>query len=316
MSGAGRAYVPQPPTSLGKARRLRQTTSARGVFTVLAIDHRGPLRRRLARESAGVDLDAALAGVKQDIVRELAPHGSAVLLDPEVGLGACVLSDALPGTTGLLVALDTGSTGDPAVLQTGLAEGWSAERIVRSGGTGAKLLVYYHPDTPDATRVEELVRDIGQACAAADLPLYLEPLSYAPGLAGSGLPSAERRRVVLETARRLVPLGADVLKAEFPVDPAVETDERVWAAACVELTAASPVPWVLLSAGVPYDVFLRQAAVACQSGASGVIAGRAVWNEAVTLDVPARREFLRGIGRERMERLRCLCEALGRPVSR
>ena len=79
--------------------------------------------------------------------------------------------------------------------------------------------------------------------------------------------------------------------------------------------ATSTVPWVLLSAGVSYDTFLKQVRVACEAGASGVMAGRAVWKEAVTLDVAARNNFLRNVGYERMRRLRSLCDALARPLT-
>jgi hypothetical protein len=43
--------------------------------------------------------------------------------------------------------------------------------------------------------------------------------------------------------------------------------------------------------------------------------GRAVWKEAVTGDTLARNHFLNGTARERMRRLRSLCDALGRPFT-
>lgn len=299
--------------TLGKRRRLDQAAGPRGTFTVLAIDHRGPLRRRLGREIASAHLDSALAALKQDIVRALAAEATAVLLDPEIGLEACIDAGVLAGAAGLLVALDTGSTGDPAVLRTGLVEGWDPARVVRSGAAGAKLLVYYHPDAPDAAKVEELVRTVAGACVEQDLPLYLEPLAYDPVQPGKPLSSAERRRVATQTAARLGPLGADVLKVEFPVNVVEEPDEAAWRDACRELDAACPVPWALLSAGASFETFLRQTRVACEAGSSGAIAGRALWNEAVTADLTARGAFLARVGCERMRRLRCLTEALGRP---
>jgi tagatose 1,6-diphosphate aldolase len=301
--------------SLGKRRRLQQATSSRGTFTVLAIDHRGPLRRALAREVPDERVVGILAEVKRDIVRELSPVSSAVLLDPEVGLTACVTAGALPGSTGLVVALDTGSTGDPAVRQTGLVEGWDAARAGRAGAAGAKLLVYYHPEAAEAGAVEQLVGEVARACVASELPLYLEPLSFWPGQPGRGLPSEDRRAVVMETARRLVPLGVDVLKCEFPVETREQPDEEVWRGSCEELSRACAVPWVLLSAGVSFEVFLRQAEIACEAGASGVMAGRAVWAEAVTADEGRRRSFLRGTGRRRLEQLRVVCDSLARPLS-
>lgn len=300
--------------SLGKWRRLRQAASSRGTFTILAIDHRGPLRRALAPHFAAGELEAALSALKEDIVRELAPGATAVLLDPETGLGPCVTGGALPGGTGLLVALDTGSTGDPAVLKTGLVPDWDVDRAARVGAAGVKLLVYYHPDAAEAPAVEELVTTIGHACARAEMPFYLEPLSYSIEQPGGRLPSRRRRQVVVETVRRLAPLGVDVLKAEFPVDVNEEPDQPVWREACEELSRACAIPWVILSGGLSYETFLRQTRIACEAGASGVMAGRAIWNEAVSAEGPARRRFLRERARERIERLRCLCDALGEPV--
>lgn len=299
--------------SLGKWRRLQQAASPRGTFTVLAIDHRAPLRRTLSSSFPADALDTALADLKEDIVRGLAPRATAVLLDPEFGVPRCLARSALPPHVGLLVALDTGSTGDPKTPSTGLVPDWNANRAVRVGAAGAKLLVYYHPNAPEATPVEALVQRVADECAEAGLPLYLEPLSFDPVHPGRRLPSRERRRVVIETARRLVPLGVDVLKAEFPVQITEEPDEAVWRDACDELTAVCRVPWVLLSAGVPFDDFLRQTRIAGEAGASGVIAGRALWHDAVSTDTAARREFLTRVASDRMRRVADLCEAVARP---
>ena len=237
-------------------------------------------------------------------------------LDPEFGAAQCLSSGALPGPTGLLVALDaTGYSGDPTARQSQILPGWSVAKSKRLGASAVKLLVYYHPDTPPATEIEALVKQTAAECATADLAFFLEPLSYSPVADQKKLPAAERRRVVLETARRLTPLGVDVLKAEFPLDAAAEPDEQAWAAACAELSAASRAPWVLLSASVDYATYLRQATVACCAGATGVAAGRAVWQEAPTLAGEARLAFLRGPARERMLRLTELCDALAQPWS-
>lgn len=300
--------------TIGKWRGLQQTTSPVGTFSVVAIDHRGPLRRALERQSQEPVSDEALTVLKQDIVRALSPVSSAMLLDPEVGAGQCVADGALDGQTGLIVALDTGSTGDPHKRTTSLVEHWSVEKACRMGASGVKLLIYYHPDASDASEIEALVEKIGQRCIANDIPFFLEPLSRTASDPAAELPSAEHREVVVETARRLVPLGADVLKAEFPADVA-QQDDKQWRAGCQELSAACPVPWVLLSAGVSFETFVRQVRIACEAGASGVMAGRSVWSEAVTLDVTARKRFLREVACERMLSLRKLCDTLGRPFT-
>ncbi|MGI9456957.1 MAG: tagatose 1,6-diphosphate aldolase [Aeoliella sp.] len=303
------------PVTIGKWRRLQQTASERGAFSILAIDHRGPLLRALQQEISEDVTNETLTALKQDVVGALGSIASAVLLDPETSAGQCVASTALSGHTGLITALDTGSTGDPNVRRAGLIEGWTVEKAVRMGAAGIKLLIYYHPESAEANQSEELVRTVGKACALHEIPFFLEPLSCSADEQRTALPSAERREVVAETARRLAPLGVDILKAEFPVDVSEEPNEREWRAACAQLTAACPIPWVLLSAGVSFDTFLRQTRVACDAGASGVMVGRAVWKEAVTLDEATRNHFLSHEGRDRMEQLRSLCDAIAKPFT-
>jgi tagatose-1,6-bisphosphate aldolase len=118
--------------------------------------------------------------------------------------------------------------------------------------------------------------------------------------------------VVIETARRLTAIGGDVLKTEFPYDPSV-TDRVRWREACIELDAASTLPWVLLSGGVDEATFEAQTLIACEEGASGVLVGRSVWAEAATLDPAARESFLMTAGRDRLRRLADLVDTAGRP---
>jgi tagatose 1,6-diphosphate aldolase len=301
--------------TIGKWRRLQQTAGQKGTFHIVAIDHRGPLRRSLQAESPQGKTIEALTALKKDVVRHLAPATSAILLDPETSAAQCVADGSMPANTGLIVALDTGSTGDPLNRTTGLVDNWSVEKTVRMGASGVKMLLYYHPQTPQASEREGLVRKVARDCAQYDIPFFLEPLSYTPDDQNRSLPPEQRRSVVIETARRLAPLGVDILKAEFPVDVSVETDENVWCDACEELTSVSAVPWVLLSAGVSFDTFLKQVRIACNAGASGVMAGRAVWKEAVTLDRVRRNNFLKNVGFKRMKQLESLCEELGRPFT-
>jgi tagatose 1,6-diphosphate aldolase len=301
--------------TIGKWRRLQQNASPTGIFSIVAIDHRGPLRRALEKESPQGKTNEALTALKRDIVRQLAPVSSAILLDPETAAGQCVAYGSMPGQTGLIVALDTGSTGDPLNRTTSLVESWSVEKTVRMGASGVKMLIYYNPQAPEAEEREALVQKVAEDCTRHDIPFFLEPLSYASDGSHGPLPPEQRRNVVIETARRLVPLGADVLKAEFPVDVSAESNESIWREACEELTNTSKVPWVLLSAGVSYDTFLKQVRIACETRASGVMAGRAVWKEAVTLDNASRNHFLQTVAYERMLRLRSLCEELARPFT-
>ncbi|NTV37547.1 MAG: tagatose 1,6-diphosphate aldolase, partial [Anaerolineaceae bacterium] len=236
-----------------------------------------------------------------------------VLLDPEVGAAQCVAAGVLH-QGGLLVAVEaTGYAGTAAERESRILPGWSVQKARRMGASAVKLLVYYHPDTQAAEGIEELVSQVADDCLKEDLPLFVEPLSYSADPLVKKLAPADRKRVVLETARRLTMNGVEILKAEFPVDVSIVKDEAVWADACRELTQVSRSPWVLLSAAVDFDTYLRQVRVACECGASGVAVGRAVWQEASDLSGDERTRFLQDIAAPRMRQLRELCDSLGSP---
>ena len=299
---------------IGKLRGLQQCTSARGTFTCLALDHRQNLRRALDPADPASVSDAELSRFKLEVTAALSDLGTAVLLDPEFSAAQAIAAGALPGNTAFVVAVEsTGYGGPPTARQSQILPGWTVEKARRMGASMVKLLVYYHPDSPTAPEVEAFVRQVVDECARHDLGLMLEPLSYSLDAARK-LSSAEKHRVVIETARRLVMPGVEVLKAEFPLDVAEEPDETRWAQACAEISSASAAPWIVLSAAVDYQIYLRQVEVACRAGASGSAVGRAVWQEAVGLEGEARMAFLRSTGRERLGRLTALCSELGKPV--
>ena len=302
------------PLSIGKFRGLQQIASPRGTFAALALDHRQNLRRALNAEDPSAVTDAELTGLKLEVAGALAGEATAVLLDPEYSAAEAVAAGVIPNKTGLVVALEsTGYSGDPTARQAQILPGWSVEKAKRMGASAVKLLVYYHPDAPTAKEIETFVERVADDCRSQDIALMLEPLSYS--LAENGrLAAAERRRGVVEAARRLTPLGVDVLKAAFPLDSA-DQDPTRWAAACAEISSASAAPWILLSAAVDYEVYLRQVRAACAAGGSGIAVGRAVWQEAVSLTGVERDDFLHTVARERLARLATLCHTLARPFT-
>ena len=297
----------------GLRRGLDACATPRGVFTVLALDHRQNLRKEIRPddpESVSIDQMAELKG---DVVRALAPRVSGVLLDPEFGAPRCIADGSLPGGVGLIVAIEaTGYEGPPTARRSRVLDGWSVAKAKRMGATAAKLLIYFHPESATATAQEDLVAEVEEDCRRHDLPLFLEPITHSIDASVPVLTGEDRRRVVIESARRLTAVGGDVLKVEFPYDASV-TDEGRWADACAELDDASPLPWVLLSGGVDDATFERQVGFACRAGASGVLVGRSVWAEATRHSGPDRSRFLATEAVERLARLVGTIEAHGRP---
>jgi tagatose-1,6-bisphosphate aldolase len=300
--------------TIGKYRGLQQCATPRGAISILALDHRNNLRNALRPDDPKSVTDQDMIDFKRDVIGLVAPAASAVLLDPEFGIAQSIKSRDLPGQVGLLVTLEeTGYTGDTTARSSTVLPKWNPAKARRMGANAIKLLVYYHPDAQTAGKIEQLVGDVAEQCQKQDIPFFLEPLSYSLDPKEKKLTPKDRRRVVIETARKLTPLGADVLKTEFPLDIADEVSEEAWGKACAELSAASTLPWVLLSASVSYEIYLRQVAVACWKGASGVAVGRAVWQEAVTMSGEVRKHFLQNKVFERMQRVTALCNALARP---
>jgi tagatose-1,6-bisphosphate aldolase len=298
--------------ALGTRRGVAACASARGTFAVLALDHRQNLRKELRPDDpASVTYDE-MVEFKRAVVRALAPIATGTLLDPEIGAAQCIADGSLPASAGLLVAIEaTGYLGPSTARVSRVLEGWSVEGAKRMGASAAKLLVYYHPEAPNAEAQERFVADVSAACRAADLALFVEPLSFSL-VDGEPLVGEARRRVVVETARRMTAIGGDILKAEFPYDPSV-TDRARWREACDELDAASAAPWVLLSGGVDDATFEAQVETACHAGASGVLVGRSVWADAARLAPADRDAFLAGTGAARLRRLVDLADAAGHP---
>ena len=300
------------PFRPGTRRGLDACASARGTFTVLALDHRQNLRKELRPDNPTAVTSDEMVAFKRAVVRALAPVATGTLLDPEIGAAQCIADGSLPAGAGLLVAIEaTGYDGPSTARISRVLDGWSVEKAKRMGASAAKLLVYYHPGAPNAGDQERLVADVAAACRAADLALFVEPLSFSP-VDGRPLAGEARRRAVVETARRLTGIGGDVLKAEFPYDAGV-IDRGRWEDACRELDEASALPWVLLSGGVDDATFESQVSVACAAGASGVLVGRSVWADAATMEPAARDQFLAGMARRRLERLVELVDAAGQP---
>jgi tagatose 1,6-diphosphate aldolase len=298
------------PISIGKLRGLQQISSKHGTITALALDHRQNLRKA----NPAFVSNEELSRFKLNLVSALVFDVTAVLLDPEVSAAQAVAQHMIPKEVGLVVALEsTGYIGEATARQAQIIPGWSVEKAKRMGAAAIKLLVYYHPDSSVANEIESFVKQVAEDCARQDLLLMLEPLSYSLDN-HKKLSSEEKRYVVAETAKRLTPMGVDVLKAEFPLHT-TEIDQNIWKEACEDVSAASTVPWILLSAAVDYETYLLQVTVACQAGASGIAAGRAVWQEAVSMNSSDRSEFLKNVAHPRLARLTSLCNILAKPYN-
>lgn len=298
--------------SPGRFRGLKSTSLGdKAVFGIVAFDQRGSYRRMMPD---GTPYDK-LVQVKAEIISALSRNASAILTDPIYGLSSAM---NMSGKSGLLMSLEkSGYSGDSTYRKTELLDGWTPEKIRKMGASAVKFMVYYNPQNEAlADELDQLVVATVDECHKWDLPVFLEPMSYSndPDVSKDSAAFAEQRpEIVIETARRLSKTGADVLKMEFPVDIFHNDNQEVWRRQCENLSAASSVPWVLLSAGVDFHRFVPQVKIACESGASGFLAGRAIWKECATMSPDDRATFLQTTATDRLKQLIEIAVAESRP---
>lgn len=248
-----------------------------GRFTIAALDHRDALVAEFERFGAASGADG-LRQFKTDVLRALgraATKPSAVMLEPEYSLPD--LRSAVPEGVGVTCALEAQGYLDQPGDGNALMDGWSPARVGSVGADGAKLLVLYRHDRGSFTDDQErLVARVVSEAAELGVPALIEPVPV------DVVDAADRRRVIVEAARRLGAFGPMLLKLPYPGPEA-----------CQDVTdAAGPHPWILLSWGVTYAEFHQQLGEAMAAGCSGFAVGRALWREAV--DPSGRDEFLAG----------------------
>jgi tagatose 1,6-diphosphate aldolase len=294
--------------SVGKIRGLQQIANPAGVFTICAMDHRGSLRSMIDDEHPGEVNYEEMVERKLELCSSLAKYASAVLLDPIFGVAQCITHGALPNNTGLLVSMEaSGYSGGKEHRLTKLLDGWSVEKIKRMGASAVKILVYYRPDLEQlASQQLNTVNMVAKECIKYDLPFLVEPKSYPIGNEISNPQdfAVVKEQLVIKTARAITALPIDVLKAEFPADLHYKKDKAELINLCRDLDKSSRVPWVILSAGVKFELFCQQVEIACQAGASGFVGGRAIWQEAMYIDDARERvHYLSTVGADRLKRL-------------
>jgi len=294
--------------SIGKVRGLQQISTADGIFVICAMDHRESFRTILHEEAPEAVSYKEMVEHKLELCQALAPYASAVLLDPNYGAAHCIASGVLPRHTGLLVSIeDTGYKGSKEERITTLLDKWGVEKIKRLGASAIKLLIYYRPDLASAAaRQLTIVKQVAEDCIKYDIPFLVETKSYPIKEERDNTKQFAHKKpsLVIKTAQQVTALHIDVLKTEFPSDLQYENDEGKLLELCQQLNEVSRVPWVILSAGVDYGVFVKEVEIACRAGASGFLGGRAIWQEAMHIEETSQRvEYLETTVADRLKRL-------------
>lgn len=249
---------------------------------VLALDHRDSLRVILDPENPEQVPKSLLREIKTDLVRGSRDLVDGFMLDPEIGMEPSIIEEAKEKL--VISSLEAqGYLLDPREKHTTLLEGWSADLALKAGASAVKLLALWDgkPNYMQGRIISRAVINARQA----DLPLVLEPLPRSQQLPEDW---------VLDWVRTYHDWGAALLKLPYPGS----------AENCAEISALSSVPWVLLSAGVSFPEFADQLSTAHQTGATGYIAGRALWSECLEPDPGTRQEMIQQHLRPRLTKLK------------
>lgn len=279
-----------------------------GTLSMVAVDQREALRGMFAAHQNGPVPDSQLTKFKVDVARELSPFASALLVDQEFGIDAIIEEQALHSNCGLIAASDLllGPAGG-AATDTAVDPKVDPIRMRNIGSVGLKFLVLWRNDESPDTRAK-LVEEFNKLCEISGLPSIIE-IIVKPPIDSSR--SFNREEELIIAAREAASWKPDLYKAEVPFYG--EGDLNLITKNAERISEAIGSPWVVLSNGVKQS-FFNDAVKACGiGGASGFLAGRAVWADIVNLpDIP---KALREISIPRLMQLAETVDKYAKPWS-
>lgn len=262
---------------------------------MLALDHRESFRKilnPLKPEAVGKE---EMIKIKAEIIESLKDQFSGILIDPEYGLPAYKSVGLIKNKPYLLSIEKSGyqEIGEERITQLQ----YRVEELKKMGATGVKLLIYFNPYVKTAKPQLETAGKVWRDCRAAGLPLFLEIVVYYTENTASA-----KLNLVTESVKRFLNYGirADVFKLDYPKDEA----------SCRLVTSLlGRIPWVLLTRGENFQIFKKQLEAAVENGASGFLAGRAIWQEIGKYqnDVE-RKEFLNTVVKKRFQEIISIVE--------
>ena len=263
-----------------------------GALAMVAVDQREALRGMFAAHQSTPVPDSQLTKFKVDVARELSPYASALLVDQEFGIDAIVKEGALKGNCGLIAAADL-LVGPPggAATDTAVDPDVDPIRMRDINSVGLKFLVLWRNDESPEDRAK-LVSEFNKLCQVSGLPSIIEIIVKPP-----------------TDTREAATWKPDLYKAEGPFHG--EGDHSLITKNAERISEAIGSPWVVLSNGVKQP-FFNDAVKACAiGGASGFLAGRAVWADIVGApDIP---KALRDISIPRLEKLAEIVDTYAKP---
>ena len=287
---------------------LTKLARSSGALAMVAVDQREALRGMFAAHQSDPVPDSRLTQFKVDVARELSPFASALLVDQEFGIDAIINEKALVDTCGLIAAADllVGPAGG-AATDTAIDPDVDPLRMRDIGSVGLKFLVLWRNDESPEIRAK-LVEDFNQLCKVSGLPSIIEIIVKPPM---DSTKSFNREEELIIAAREAATWKPDLYKAEVPFHG--EGDLNLVTKNAERISEAIGSPWVVLSNGVKQPFFNDAVKACAMGGASGFLAGRAVWADIVGAEnIP---KALREVSIPRLQRLAEIVDTHAKPWS-
>ncbi|ADO47509.1 aldolase [[Enterobacter] lignolyticus] len=275
---------------------LKDISRPNGGFAMLAVDQREAMRQMFVAAGQQKPVsDRVLTDFKVAATRILSPYASAVLADKQFCFDQIVEQGAAAESCGLIASADYFYAGNGVPVDSVEIDMSVDPHAIRAmGGKAMKLLVLWREDEPAEERLA-MVEKYVERCRSAGLVSIIEPVVRPPR---RGL-SFDREAAIVAAATELGSTGADLYKAEMPLFG--KGDDQTVIEACKKLSTQIKMPWVILSTGVEADNFGRAVRLAMMGGASGFLAGRAIWASVIGAQDPD--TVLREVSVPRLQKL-------------
>lgn len=243
-----------------------------GKFLMLALDHRGSIKKLMNPNDPESVSDEAVIQLKSEIIQALMDQFSGLLVDENYGL------DAYPNHgKPFLLPLEKSS-------HTGLTElEYSASDLKNLGASGAKILIDFDPNSENVNHQLDVAKKVMMDCRANDFPLFLEIVTHDQNLVVASL------KIFMDFG-----ITPDVWKLEYP--GSLENCQKI-----TEMIRETP--WILLTGGQSFDQFKNELKIASKSGVKGFLAGRALWQEVCTMSGEGKQKFLDETLKERFKEI-------------
>lgn len=275
---------------------LKDITRDSGGFAMLAVDQREAMRLMFAAAGAKSPVsDSVLTDFKVNAAKILSPYASAILVDQQFCYRQVMEQNAVAKSCAMIVAADEFIPGNGIPVDSvAIDKRIDPQAVKQDGAKALKLLVLWRSDEDVQQRLD-MVKEFNALCHSNGLLSIIEPVVRPPRRSDKFC----REQAIIDAAKELGDSGADLYKVEMPLYGKGHQQELLTASQ--RLNENINMPWVILSSGVDEKLFPRAVQIAMTAGASGFLAGRAVWSSVVGL--PDTELMLRDVSAPKLQRL-------------